>query len=278
MKTKNLMTIILSLAMILPLLTACRKDVSEPSPVGPSTLAALLKVWAAPNVIAAGNTRSTTTIQATLQWWNGTVREGKTIYFEITNAAGSKVNIGYFEGQQSVVSKVTDAGGTASVVYYGPLSTEVSESDTEVYIWAKTALEGSEFVFDNTPIHIIPNMTKATLVANAYPNVLFATNTRPESVIKAVARSGTNAIANRKVFFDVDSYIPGYFEGNKKTTYVLTNSAGEAEIIFYGARKDELGSGDIHFYITVRLETNSPESPPDESLYTKVFMKVVKER
>jgi hypothetical protein len=278
MKIRNPISIVIAFALVFAFAASCRKEVKEPSPVGPSTFAEILKVSANPNVIAAGNSRKTTNVIANFQKLGAGV-EGKTIYFEIGDASGNKLspNVGFFEGQQAVASGVTDGGGNVYMTYFGPLSTEVAADDQTVYIWAKTALQGNDFVSDNAPLHIVPDLTKATLIANAYPNVLFATAERPQSVIKAVARSGTNAIANRKVFFSIDSFIPGYFgEHKKKLDFAVTNSAGEAEIIYYGPRKDELGD-DINFDITVRIETNSPETPPEESLYVKVFMKVVKQ-
>jgi len=277
MKIRNPISIVIAFALVFAFASSCRKEVKEPSPVGPSTFAEILKVSANPNVIAAGDSRQTTNIIANFQKLGAGV-EGKTIYFEIGDASGNKLSpsVGFFEGQQAVASGVTDGGGNVYMTYFGPLSTEVTADDETVYIWAKTALLGKDFVFDNTPLHIVPNLTKVTLTANAYPNVLFATSPRPESVIKAVALSGSTPIANRKVFFQILNNLPGHFSDNKKVTFAITNSAGEADVTYLGPTNKEVGA-DTGIYIRARLETNSAESP-GETIDVTVYINVVKLR
>ncbi len=275
MKIRNPISIVMAFALVFAFTASCRKEVKEPSPVGPSTFAEVLKVSANPNVIGAGNSRKTTNIIANFQKLGAGV-EGKTIYFEIADATGTKLSpsVGFFEGQQAVASGVTDGGGNVSMTYFGPLSTEVAADDQTVYIWAKTALLGNDFVFDNTPVHIVPNITKATLVANAFPNVLFATSPRPESLIKATALSGAAPLANRKVYFEILNNLPGHFSDKKRVTFAITNSAGEAEVTYQGPTDNEIGA-DTGILIRARLETNSVESP-GQTIDVTVYINVVK--
>jgi prepilin-type processing-associated H-X9-DG protein len=273
MKIRNPISIVIALALVFALAPSCRKEVQEPSPVGPSTFAEVLRLYASPNVISTGTTRNTTTISARFEKL-GVGVGGATIYFEIDDSTGKKANVGFFDGNQAITSRVTDDGGSTSLTYFGPLSSELADNTT-VYITAKTALTGNNFVSEITPIEIVADVTKVIFTANAYPNVLFATDQRPQSVIKAIALSGATPLANRKVFFEILNNLPGRFSDNTRNTFVLTNSAGEADITYLGPTDKELG-GDTGIFIRARLETNSVESP-GQTLDVTVYINVIKQ-
>ncbi len=83
----------------------------------------MMNVQASPNVITAAlYQRQMSTITATLKKYDGTGQSGRTIVFEVVDAALNRLDIGYFEGSNSVITKTTDSSGTVRVNYFGPLS------------------------------------------------------------------------------------------------------------------------------------------------------------
>ena len=161
MKTKRALTLALGLVLLLEYSACTRHDVSTPSPVGPSSFSVLLKLSASPNVIFAptGGQRDRSIISASLKRFDGTPLADRTVYFEICDSDHLRVDLGYFEvdpwiaSSHRVTSKQTDAGGNINVVYYGPLRVELAAS-TSVYIWAKAASEGNEFIEDFAQVDI----------------------------------------------------------------------------------------------------------------------------
>jgi hypothetical protein len=155
MKTKRALTFALGLVLLLASFSCARHDVGTPSPVGPSSFAVLLKLSASPNVIFApmNGQRDRSTISVSLKLFDGTPLAGRTIYFETCDSAHLRVNLGYFEGHHGVISRQTDAGGNINVVYHGPLRGELA-ARTSVYIWAKAASEGNEFIEDFARVDI----------------------------------------------------------------------------------------------------------------------------
>ena len=153
MKRKRVLTFGLGLVLLLASSACSRNDVGTPSPVGPSSFAVLLKLSASRNVIYAGDQRDGSTISVSLKQFDGTPLAGRTIYFETCDSAHLRVNLGYFEGQHRVISRQTDAGGNINVVYHGPLRGELA-ARTSVYIWAKAASEGNEFIEDFAQVDI----------------------------------------------------------------------------------------------------------------------------
>jgi len=158
MKTKRALTFALGLVLLLASFSCARHDVGTPSPVGPSSFAVILKVFASPNVIFAptGGPRDRSIISASLKRFDGTPLAGRTIYFEICDSDHLRVNLGYFEDDHRIISRQTDAGGNINVVYYGPLRVELAAS-TSVYIWAKAASGGNEFIEDFAQVDIFSN-------------------------------------------------------------------------------------------------------------------------
>jgi hypothetical protein len=154
MNKKTIWISFLGLALIFSSASCTRDKVGSPSPTGPSTLALVLKLAVDPNVLLAGPERQETAIVATLKRYDGTPVAGRTIYFEINNAANDRVNVGLFDGGNPVSSRVTDAGGNAYVNYFGPLNTEVSSGGV-LHIWATVALDGNNTIKDYVTIEII---------------------------------------------------------------------------------------------------------------------------
>jgi len=158
MKTnRKIFLITVSLALLVFTFDSCKKDIIEqPSPLGPSSIAIILDLNANPNVIVAGRLdRQTVEITATLARYDRTPISDRTVLFEIVNVSGRRVDLGYLEGELSMQTVATDAGGTARTHYYGPLKKEMGVNNTDLYIRATVAWEGSYFIQDTTQLYVI---------------------------------------------------------------------------------------------------------------------------
>lgn len=154
MNAKKLLILATGLVLILAAIACTRHSVDQPSPVGPSTLATILKISANPNVLNAGTHRQGATITANLMKYDGTPLADRTVYFEINNADDQRANIGFFDGRKTVVSAVTDGGGNAYVSYFAPLKDEIRASCI-VHIWASLPGDERTFLQEYTEIFII---------------------------------------------------------------------------------------------------------------------------
>ena len=154
MKAKKTLWLMLGIALILVFPACTRHEVSSPSPTGPSTYGIVLKLSASPNVLFAGSSRQSATITATLKNWDGSGLANKTIYFQINDSLNRSASIGYLEGHKNMVAKTTDGGGDVTIVYYGPIKTEI-KGNTVVHIWATAAMEGTTFIQDFAELAIL---------------------------------------------------------------------------------------------------------------------------
>jgi len=151
---KNIITIGLLFFCMLIISSCTRSEVEEPSPLGPSTISLIFEVTASPNILTAGPSRQSSMITASLKKYDGTPYAGKTVLFDIRNAQGQKIYEGFFAGNKSTASRVTDSQGIAEVKYYGPNAKEIS-SEMEIYIYALVPWQGQEFLISRAPIYII---------------------------------------------------------------------------------------------------------------------------
>jgi len=156
MNSKIKFLIVFPLVLTFVLFSSCKRTaIEEPSPIGPSTFSVILNLSASPNVIFAWwSSRETSTIKSTLKKFDGTPLHGKTIYFEIRNESGIKVNLGSFGNNTFVKRMDTDQNGEATVKYYGPTAKEI-RSNRSIYIYAIVSGDGKEYIIENTPIYII---------------------------------------------------------------------------------------------------------------------------
>lgn len=246
------------LAGLVVFASGCKRNgVEEPGPFGPVGLSLLLRMNTAPNVIFAGqNAREQVTVTAKLEKYTGAALAGESIQFQVNDPQGNNVNAGYFEGNQSVATKVTDQSGNITIQYYGPLAQELG-GDSQIYITARVAWEGQEYIVERSPVYIVRDVTDVVFSFVAQPNVLWCTQTRPQSVLKGLfTKADGSPLVNRKVFFKILSG-PGYFQDNKTKTYVLTNDQGEAIINYVGPLNSELAY-DSFVTIQAQPETISP--------------------
>jgi len=246
------------LALSLVLFTSCvKKKVDEPSPLGPAGYAISLNVSASSNVIFAGSTaRDSTTVTARLMKYDGTPLSGRTVYFEVKDASGSRApdKFGYFEGHQAVASKVTDGNGTVTVAYYGPKAAEI-DSSRYLYITANIAWEGAETISEWAPVYVVRDFTDLIFTVKVDPNVLWCSNTRPESTITVFyAIPDGTPIVGRKVFFEITSGL-GDFSDGKTKTFKETDANGYATMTYRGPTGGQMSLAEDWVDITVQPET-----------------------
>lgn len=254
MKTKIKHLVIVSLGFLLIFTSTCKRDkLEDPSPLGPSTIAVILNISASPNVINAGFTNQSTTITATLKKYNGVALSGKTLYFEIRDALGNKIDVGYFEGNKLVESKVTDENGVASVVYYGPYADEIADN-TNVYIWVTYSSEGEELVANNTIVSIIRETIEQAITLSISPSVLFAGDKRESAIITAKTPFQYYQLIFRVGDENGDPIATGggFFKGNVSVRQKRTDAKGEASVTYMAPLSSEVTSNTT-VYIWVDL-------------------------
>jgi hypothetical protein len=268
---------ILTLGLIvltMAIASSCKRDaVKTPSPVGPSSLATLLTVSANPNVIYAGSVRGTTVITATLKKFNGTPLSDKTVFFEIGDKDGNTLNVGFFEDQPAVASKITDGAGMVKVVYRGPLSEEITQTGA-IYVWVSAAWEGAEFITERLALQILQEPIETWYLAVAVnPNVMLAGTERERaSVIALLTRADGSPVPNKQVSFKVIDNTEvatvlnvGFFEDNKSSITKITDKQGMVSTRYYGPLSEEIDAsqtvnilGIANFYGQAHVETKAP--------------------
>ncbi len=261
MKTnKTTIIIIVSLALAISSFYSCKRSaVEEPSPLGPSTFAILLHLNANPNVLFAGlTTRQMTTITATLKKYDGTAIAGKAIFFETINGAGTRVDLGYFEGNMALQSKSTDSSGAVRINYYGPLSEEIS-ANTTLYVRATVAWEGSQFIYETAPLYVVRDADQISFTVEAIPAVIYAGDSNPTSEIRARVLIGGAPVEDYPVYFILEGDI-GIFADGLRHTYALTNGEGIASITYIGPTWVEISSNEVTVTIKAVLTQTVSET------------------
>lgn len=253
-KTRFLIAVFLAVAALT--LSSCKRDaVSEPSPLGPSSIAIMMNLEASPNVILVGvKQRQATNITATLKKYDGTGQANRTILFEVVDASGNRVDVGFFEGSTSVFSRTTDSTGSAHVYYYGPLSDEIA-SDASIYIRGTAAWDGSQFINDTAQIFLVRDSNDLSLTAKAVPDVLYAGGTGGTSVIQATVFSGGQPAKNFPVYFVLGLNL-GKFSDGKVSTNSNTNDQGVATITYVGPTASEMPGSSETVPIFVQVSEN----------------------
>ncbi len=199
---------------------------------------------------------------------------GNTIKFEICDANGNNINIGYYEGSVSVIAKITNASGIATATYYGPLASEIT-GNTSVYIRATAALQGAESLSKTTQINIIQD--QRTLTVSANPNVIVAGTSRATATITANLKTAGGApLAGQTLYFEIYNAQQtakvsiGYFEGNVQVATAVTDASGIATATYYGPLAAEI-AGNTTIYIRATLASTGKEY-----LYNSVVINILK--
>jgi hypothetical protein len=272
MKQNNSIIACVFLCMFLLVFSSCKRNgIQESSPFGPSTFSILLQLAASPNVIFAGDSRESTTITASLKRYDGFPIANTVIHFDIRDGAGNRANIGFFEGNESVKIKTTDQNGMVSVTYFGPFSQELT-ADTMIYIEAVVAWEGNEFISDLAPVYLIREAVDLTFTLIADPNVLLATENRPQSQLKAYFKTVDGIpLSGRRIYFKILTGL-GTFANNARKTFALTDANGYAVVTFFGPTKYEFGYDQ---FVTIQ---GQPETKtPIYDIYENVDIRLIRE-
>ena len=263
MNIKRALTFGLGLVLLLASSACTRNEVGTPSPVGPSSFSVLLKLSASRNVIYAGDQRDGSTISVSLKRFDGIPLAGRTVYFEICDATHVRIDVGYFEGMEKVISRQTDSGGNITFVYQGPLNEEIS-ANTSVYIWASAASEGNEFIEDFAQVNIVRDSSSAGILEiSANPNVIFAgpSGQREKSWISvSLKRPDGTPLVGRTIYFEIcdSAHLRvdiGYFEGHETLLSRQTDAGGNIIVVYNGpVKKEHKASTSVYIYATVASE------------------------
>ena len=154
MNAKKSLILATGLVLVLALTSCTRHDIDQPSPIGPSTLATVMKISANPNVMDAGERRRSSMIVVSLKKYDGTPIAGRAVFLEINDVTDNRAHIGYFSGDDIVATRVTDGGGNAYIKYYAPMKDEIKASCV-VHIWASIPGDERTFLQEYTEIYII---------------------------------------------------------------------------------------------------------------------------
>jgi hypothetical protein len=251
-------------------LNSCKRNaVEEPSPLGPSTFAIILNLNASPNVLFAGiQERQMSAVTATLKKYDGSALSNRTVFFEVVDSAGTRLDLGYFEGDMAIHSRSTDGNGTARVNYYGPLSEEVAANGM-IYIRATVAYEGAQFLSDLTPVYVIRDADEITFDAEAIPDILYAGLTGQTAEIRAKVLVGGQPLKDYPVYFMVNkSQDLGRFSDGKRNTYALTNAEGIASVTYLGPAFYEILTNTT---VTIRVQAT-------QDVYEDVTIQIIRQR
>jgi hypothetical protein len=127
---------------------ACqRSSLSEPGPVGPSTIYQTFTLSVSTDVIMAGTTRTPVEVKAVVKQGNAPVKDD-IVYFTITSG------VGYFSDFTTRVAVSTNENGVASVTYLGPLKSEIA-SDVTTYFRAQLQTDQVEPIYKDIWVHIL---------------------------------------------------------------------------------------------------------------------------
>ncbi len=288
MRWKIKLLLIFGLSISLLLSSSCKRNqIQEPSPVGPSTLSVILKLTTSTNVLFAGlESRPVTTITAHLSKYDGIPIPNRTIHFEIRDASGFPATIGFFDGNQSSKTVVTNSNGEASCQYYGPTASELptyseSPNDIEIYIQAIVAGEGKEYIWERTPLYIIRDVIELDLQAYAVPNVLWVTSTPPKAKINALVTLANGApLVGARVFYKIRPLDEegnegrGEFENGTRNIRTITNSEGKASVTYFGPYLPHFPANQDEAWVTIRVILQT--SGVNEDIYVDVKIRLVK--
>jgi len=264
--------ILLAIVLVLSVFTfySCKRDaVEEPSPLGPSTFAIVLNLNASPNVLFAGqDQRQMSAVTATLKKFDGSAISNRTVYFEVVDGTGTRLDLGYFEGDLAIHSQNTDGSGTVRVNYYGPLSEEIA-ADGTIYIKATVAWEGSQFISDSTALYLVRDADTILLEAEANPDILYAGLTNPTAEIRARVLVGGKPLKNYPVYFIVDrTQDLGRFSDGKRNTFAYTNADGIAVVTYIGPAFYEILTNTT---VTIRVQVT-------QELFKDVEIQIIRQR
>jgi len=259
MKINKQFIFISLLVLILIFSSSCKRTgIEEPSPFGPSTYSLLLSVSAQPNVISAGISRETVTIRVSLKKYDGSAISDQIVHFEIRDALGQRVDVGLFNGNLAAVSRTTDLNGSITLTYQGPLAEELA-TDTQIYIYAMTDWQGTDYITEFAPIYITRGNIAVIFELLAQPDVIFAGTSRETTTITvSLKNQDKSAISGQVVHFQVRDALGqrvniGLFDGNVTAVSRTTDQNGSITLTYHGPLSDEVNA-DTQIYIYAQID------------------------
>jgi len=277
---KPILRITVSLPIILSMMIgfgSCkRSSIEQPSPMGPSTLAIMLRLVVSPNVLYSGTTQQKTTLTATLTNYTGIPIPNSIIHFdiepiefEIAPDVFEKVSFGYFENNQTEISIATDSNGVVNLNYFGPLARDVREYTDEtnltINIVASNNWDAKEFITEIAPVKVILQSSDLDLFAAAFPDVLYAGfGKRNVSTITATVKTeGGAPIKNRPILFEITDELGeklniGYFLGNTLVVSRKTIADGTARVDYFAPLAHEI-TDNVNIFIRVSVSGNDDQ-------------------
>lgn len=145
---KRVTLFIVCLGIVVLLSPACKRDaLKEPSPVGPSTITLTFTLTANPNVVYATTRRPTSEIRVIIKDGNSPVKDA-VVYFTIRSGPG------YFYDYTQRVVIISNENGVASVVYLGPLKSEIA-ADQVVVIRAQLETISPNEIYKDIEIRVL---------------------------------------------------------------------------------------------------------------------------
>jgi hypothetical protein len=176
---------------------------------------------------------------------------------------------GFFEGQKSTDSRITNQNGEATISYYGPLANELLTSGI-VYISAVLAGEGKEYIAEMTPIYIIRDLIEVIFELIAVPNVVWTTTQKTPVDIRAIIQKTDGIpLAGVQVFFTILSG-PGEFSDKTRRTFAYTNESGIASVSYLAPRQGEI---DKDQFVTFKAQ---PQTASPNYIHKEVDVRLLK--
>jgi len=202
----------------------------------------MIELAASPSVLVADTYREISTIKATVMETGGKYLVKEPILFEITDATGAQLNLGYFEGSKAIIEKTTNRNGVARVDYFGPISQEIT-ADTTIYIKAwLPGLAGAPST--SAPISIVREAKDVGIELFAEPNVLVVSSEPCSSILRAYVKKGTMPLPDRRVVFTISSG-SGTFTNDKDNIFADTNEFGIATVEYRSPTEDDITADEV---------------------------------
>ena len=122
MNMKKILFILVIIGLVLTLSSCKRTELTDPSWDGPAGFYILLEGSANPALLFINGIPNPSTIRVRATNSDGTPLANQLVFFQQLNDMYGKVSWGQFENGAATITKVTNANGEASVIFFSPVS------------------------------------------------------------------------------------------------------------------------------------------------------------
>jgi hypothetical protein len=143
MNMKKSFLILVIIGLVLTLSSCKRSELTDPSWEGPAGFYVLLEGSASPAVLLINGMPNPSTIRVRVTNSAGTPLVNQTILFRQLDKNYDAVSLGVFEGGSATISRVTNANGEVSVIFFSPLN--IAADTGTMYIHALMQVNGSVY-------------------------------------------------------------------------------------------------------------------------------------